>query len=112
MCNVAPLVRLPSGLFIQIGQHACGCQERTNVSPSFLQAFEWQDSKTARSLVYLQLLEDKVIKVLDSKRTVVRSIGLENQEQVETILSNNRGYKSLLLKIPKEYDLVGYSGPK
>ncbi|XP_015262377.1 PREDICTED: dual oxidase 2-like [Gekko japonicus] len=71
-----------------------------------LSAFEWQDPKTATSQVYLQLHEDKVIKVLDSKLAVVRSINLKNQQQVETILSNNKGNKTLLLKIPKEYDLV------
>ncbi|KAJ6664098.1 hypothetical protein lerEdw1_008313 [Lerista edwardsae] len=73
---------------------------------SFLLAFEWHDPKTASSLVYLQLHDDKVIKVLDSKLAMLRSISLKTQQQVETILSSNKGNKTMLLKIPKEYDLV------
>ncbi|XP_063170259.1 dual oxidase 2 [Candoia aspera] len=76
------------------------------VSAEGIQAFEWQDSKSDSSLVYIQLQEDKVIKVLDSKLAVVRSITLKSQQKVETIMSNNRGSKAILLKIPKEYDLV------
>ncbi|XP_061451047.1 dual oxidase 2 [Rhineura floridana] len=79
---------------------------RAEVSVEGIQAFEWQDPKTASSLVYLQLHEDKVIKVLDGKLAVLRSICLKSQQQVETVLSNNKGNKTLLLKIPKEYDLV------
>ncbi|XP_066491545.1 dual oxidase 2 [Tiliqua scincoides] len=80
--------------------------DRTEVSADGIQAFEWHDPKTASSVVYLQLHEDKVIKVLDSKLAVLRSISLKTQQQVETILSNNKGNKTMLLKIPKEYDLV------
>ncbi|XP_007424741.1 dual oxidase 2 [Python bivittatus] len=76
------------------------------VSAEGTQAFEWQGSKTDSSLVYIQLKEDRVIKVLDSKLAVVRSITLKSQQKVETIMSNNRGSKAILLKIPKEYDLV------
>ncbi|XP_054858275.1 dual oxidase 2 [Eublepharis macularius] len=80
--------------------------ERSEAVSEGIPAFEWQDPKSSASQVYLQLHEDKVIKVLDSKLAVVRSINLRSQQQVETILSNNRGNKALLLKIPKEYDLV------
>ncbi|XP_060115958.1 dual oxidase 2 [Heteronotia binoei] len=80
--------------------------ERSEAFSEGISAFEWQDPKTATSQVYLQLHEDKVIRVLDGKLAMVRSINLKHQQQVETILSNNKGNKSLLLKIPKEYDLV------
>ncbi|KAM6426630.1 dual oxidase 2 [Liasis olivaceus] len=79
---------------------------RPEVSAEGTPAFEWQGSKTDSSLVYIQLKEDRVIKVLDSKLAVVRSITLKSQQKVETITSNNRGSKAILLKIPKEYDLV------
>uniref|UniRef100_A0A670ZBK2 NAD(P)H oxidase (H2O2-forming) n=1 Tax=Pseudonaja textilis TaxID=8673 RepID=A0A670ZBK2_PSETE len=69
-------------------------------------ALEWHGFKIDTSLVYIQLKEDKVIKVLDCKLAVVRSITLRSQQKVETIMSNNRGNKTILLKIPKEYDLV------
>lgn len=69
-------------------------------------ALEWHGFKTESSLVYIQLNEDKVIKVLDGKLAVVRSITLRSQQKVETIMSHNRGSRTILLKIPKEYDLV------
>ncbi|XP_077174273.1 dual oxidase 2 [Paroedura picta] len=81
-------------------------KERSETFSEGISAFEWQDPKTSTTQIYLQLHEDKVIKVLDSKLAVSRSINLKSQQQVETILSNNKGSKTLLLKIPKEYDLV------
>ncbi|XP_053129203.1 dual oxidase 2-like isoform X1 [Hemicordylus capensis] len=80
--------------------------EQAEVRAEGIQAFEWQDPKTTSSLVYVQLQDDKVIKVLDSKLAVLRSISLKTQQQVETVMSDNKGNKTLLLKIPKEYDLV------
>ncbi|XP_026565713.1 dual oxidase 2 [Pseudonaja textilis] len=77
-----------------------------DVSAEGTQALEWHGFKIDTSLVYIQLKEDKVIKVLDCKLAVVRSITLRSQQKVETIMSNNRGNKTILLKIPKEYDLV------
>ncbi|CAI5793052.1 dual oxidase 2 [Podarcis lilfordi] len=79
---------------------------QAEISADSIHAFEWQDPKTDSSLVYLQLQEDKGIRVLDSKLAVLRSIFLKSQQKVETVLSNNKGNKTLLLKIPKEYDLV------
>uniref|UniRef100_A0ABM5EXE9 NAD(P)H oxidase (H2O2-forming) n=1 Tax=Pogona vitticeps TaxID=103695 RepID=A0ABM5EXE9_9SAUR len=79
---------------------------KAEVNADGIQAFEWQDPKTTSSPIYLQLQEDRVIKVLDSNLAVLRSITLKSQQPVETILSNNKGRKTLLLKIPKEYDLV------
>ncbi|KYO21449.1 dual oxidase 2 [Alligator mississippiensis] len=69
-------------------------------------ALEWQGPKTDSYLIYIQLHSDKMIKVLDSRLSVLRSINLHAQQQLDVILSNNKGNKALLLKIPKEYDLV------
>nr|XP_060611324.1 dual oxidase 2 [Anolis sagrei ordinatus] len=80
--------------------------DRTEVNVDGVQAFEWQDSKTPSCPVYLQLHEGRLIKVFDSKLSVLRTITLKSQQPLETILSNNKGNKTLLLKIPKEYDLV------
>uniref|UniRef100_A0A8C3RBI4 NAD(P)H oxidase (H2O2-forming) n=1 Tax=Cyanoderma ruficeps TaxID=181631 RepID=A0A8C3RBI4_9PASS len=66
----------------------------------------WHGPKTDNSPVYIQLQADKVLKVLDSRGSVVRSINLKAHQRVEVILSNNKGNKALLLKSPKEYDLV------
>nr|XP_016852928.1 PREDICTED: dual oxidase 2 [Anolis carolinensis] len=80
--------------------------DRREVNAEGVQAFEWQDSKTTSCPVYLQLHEGGLIKVFDSNLSVLRTITLKSQQPLETILSNNKGNKTLLLKIPKEYDLV------
>ncbi|XP_069480819.1 dual oxidase 1-like [Ambystoma mexicanum] len=69
-------------------------------------ALEWQGAKEPRHPVFLQLNTKHVIRVLDSRSTVLRTINLQNHEQVDAIQSNNKGCKALMLKIPKEYDLV------
>uniref|UniRef100_A0A674JTR4 NAD(P)H oxidase (H2O2-forming) n=1 Tax=Terrapene triunguis TaxID=2587831 RepID=A0A674JTR4_9SAUR len=79
---------------------------RKEVSGEGVQALEWLGPKTDSNLIYLQLHPDKIIKVLDSRRAMLRSISLKNQQQVDMVLSINKGNKALLLKIPKEYDLV------
>lgn len=67
---------------------------------------EWHGPKTDSSPVYIQLQADKVLKVLDGRGAVLRSINLKDHQRVEVILSSNKGSKALLLKSPKEYDLV------
>lgn len=72
---------------------------------------EWHGPKTDNSPVYIQLQADKILKVLDSRGSVLRSINLKAHQRVEVILSNNKGNKALLLKSPKEYDLVSTTVP-
>lgn len=67
---------------------------------------EWHGPKTDSSPVYIQLQADKVLKVLDRRGCALRNISLKAHQSVEVILSSNRGNKALLLKSPKEYDLV------
>lgn len=67
---------------------------------------EWHGPKTDSSPVYIQLQADKVLKVLDGRGSVLRVISLKAHQRVEVILSSNKGNKALLLKSPKEYDLV------
>uniref|UniRef100_A0A8V5HDX9 NAD(P)H oxidase (H2O2-forming) n=1 Tax=Melopsittacus undulatus TaxID=13146 RepID=A0A8V5HDX9_MELUD len=67
---------------------------------------EWHGPKTDSSPVYIQLQADEVLKVLDRTGSVLRSISLKAYHRVEVILSSNKGNKALLLKSPKEYDLV------
>ena len=51
-------------------------------------------------------LQPGQIRVVDGRLTVLRTIQLRPPQQVNLILSSNRGRRALLLKIPKEYDLV------
>ncbi|XP_072201624.1 dual oxidase 2 isoform X2 [Excalfactoria chinensis] len=79
---------------------------RREVTGEAVQAMEWHGPKTDSSLVYIQLQADKVLKVLDGRGLVLRCVSLKAQQKVEVILSSNKGNKALLLKSPKEYDLV------
>ncbi|CAN8187861.1 unnamed protein product [Coccothraustes coccothraustes] len=87
-------------------QRKQGTSVRREVSGEAIHAMEWHGPKTDNCPVYIQLQADKVLKVLDSRGSVLRSINLKAQPRVEVILSNNKGNKALLLKSPKEYDLV------
>ncbi|NXJ11643.1 DUOX2 oxidase, partial [Odontophorus gujanensis] len=79
---------------------------RREVTGEAVHAMEWHGPKTDSSFVYIQLQADKALKVLDGRGLVLRSISLKDQQRVEVILSSNKGNKALLLKSPKEYDLV------
>ncbi|NWT05500.1 DUOX2 oxidase, partial [Mionectes macconnelli] len=83
-----------------------GASVRTKVTGEATHAMEWHGPKTDSCPVYIQLQADKVLKVLDGRGSVMRSINLKAYQRVEVILSNNKGNKALLLKSPKEYDLV------
>ncbi|XP_051776570.1 dual oxidase 1 [Erpetoichthys calabaricus] len=69
-------------------------------------ACEWQGPKEPFREVSLSYEDNKWIKVLDSRLAPVRTVNLHSQSHVTVIKSNNKGQKALLLKIPKEYDLV------
>ncbi|XP_034794573.1 dual oxidase 1 isoform X2 [Pan paniscus] len=70
-----------------------------------MEALEWQGHKEPCRpvLVYLQ---PRQIRVVDGRLTVLRTIQLQPPQKVNLVLSSNRGRRTLLLKIPKEYDLV------
>ncbi|XP_054024899.1 dual oxidase 2 [Dryobates pubescens] len=87
-------------------QRKHSCSVRREVTGEALQAMEWHGPRTDRTLVYIQLPADRVLKVLDGRGSVLRSINLGAQPRVEVILSNSKGSRALLLKSPKEYDLV------
>ncbi|XP_053449568.1 dual oxidase 1 isoform X3 [Nycticebus coucang] len=70
-----------------------------------VEALEWQGRKEPCRPVLVHLQPGQ-IRVVDSRLTVLRTIQLRPPQQVNLILSNNRGHRTLLLKIPKEYDLV------
>ncbi|XP_060228150.1 dual oxidase 2 [Meriones unguiculatus] len=69
-------------------------------------AMEWPGPKEGSYPVTLQLFPDRCLRVLDRRLTLLRTIQLQPPQQVNLVLSSNRGCRTLLLKIPKEYDLV------
>ncbi|XP_036299102.1 dual oxidase 1 isoform X1 [Pipistrellus kuhlii] len=70
-----------------------------------VEALEWQGRKEPCRPVLVHLQPGQV-RVLDCRLSVLRTIQLRPPQKVNLILSNNRGHRTLLLKIPKEYDLV------
>lgn len=69
-------------------------------------AMEWPGPSEKSYPITIQLLPDGHLQVLDRRLSVLRTIQLQPSQQVNLILSSNRGCRTLLLKIPKEYDLV------
>lgn len=67
---------------------------------------EWLGPKQRSYPIAIQLLPDRSLQVLDRRLSVLRTVQLQPPQQVSLILSNNHGSLALLLKIPKEYDLV------
>ena len=74
-------------------------------------AMEWPGPRERGYPVTIQLLPDRRLQVVDRRLSVLRTIQLQPPQQVNLILSSNRGCRVLLLKIPKEYDLVWPSQP-
>lgn len=68
-------------------------------------ALEWQGRREPCRPVLVHLQPGQ-IRVLDGRLSLLRIIQLRPLQQISLILSNNRGCRTLLLKIPKEYDLV------
>ncbi|XP_041442661.1 dual oxidase 1 isoform X2 [Xenopus laevis] len=79
---------------------------RQSLPAEGIPAQEWQGPKEPICSVILQIDPQNVIKVLDSRCAIRRTITLQSQKNVIVIQSNNHGSKTLLIKIPKEYDLV------
>uniref|UniRef100_A0A8C2VLB6 NAD(P)H oxidase (H2O2-forming) n=1 Tax=Chinchilla lanigera TaxID=34839 RepID=A0A8C2VLB6_CHILA len=70
-----------------------------------VEALEWQGHKEPSRPVRVHLQPGQ-IRVVDGRLTTLRTVQLRPPQQVHLILSSNRGRRTLLLKIPKEYDLV------
>ncbi|MEJ1278672.1 hypothetical protein NN561_009594 [Cricetulus griseus] len=70
-----------------------------------VEALEWQGRKEPCRPVLVHLQPGQ-IRVVDGRLTVLRTIQLRPPQQVSLILSSNHRRRTLLLKIPKEYDLV------
>ncbi|XP_075386869.1 dual oxidase 2 isoform X2 [Tenrec ecaudatus] len=79
---------------------------RKDTAKDGVPATEWPGPKEKSYPIIIQLLTDRGLQVLDRQLAVLRIIQLRPEQQVNLILSSDRGCRALLLKIPKEYDLV------
>ncbi|XP_062276975.1 dual oxidase 1 [Scomber scombrus] len=69
-------------------------------------AYEWQGHKKPLHPVSVVIDEKRRLEVLDRSGSPLRSLNLGNQGNLDVLLSNDCHHKALLLKVPKEYDLV------
>ncbi|XP_064192034.1 dual oxidase 1-like [Anguilla rostrata] len=70
-------------------------------------AFEWQGPRQPQQPVGLEVdLQNRSLRVTDASGSNLRSLSLPSQGHLDALLSSNRQRRALLLKIPKEYDLV------
>ncbi|XP_028263680.1 dual oxidase 2 isoform X2 [Parambassis ranga] len=80
--------------------------DRTEEPAVGITAYEWQGHKKEMHLVSLELDEKRKLQIFDSSRSSNRCINLHHQHHLDVLLSSDRHRKALLLKVPKEYDLV------
>ncbi|KAG8440375.1 hypothetical protein GDO86_006217 [Hymenochirus boettgeri] len=92
--------------FKKIQNKRAVCSVKLMLSDEGIPALEWQGPKEAMCTVLLHLHPHQVLKVLDFRCNVRRTVSLQGHENINVIQSNSHGCKTLLVKIPKEYDLV------
>lgn len=69
-------------------------------------AYEWQGHNKPLHPVSMVVDEKERLQVYDRSGPALRSLSLSNQSYLDVFLSSDRQRKALLLKVPKEYDLV------
>uniref|UniRef100_A0A671NVC6 NAD(P)H oxidase (H2O2-forming) n=1 Tax=Sinocyclocheilus anshuiensis TaxID=1608454 RepID=A0A671NVC6_9TELE len=72
----------------------------------FYSAKEWLGHNTAPRQVALAFNEKTVLQTFDENGSLLSSHSLGNQDHLNVLISNDHQHRALLLKIPKEYDLV------
>ncbi|CAL8356743.1 unnamed protein product [Lota lota] len=80
--------------------------KRTEEPASGIAAYEWLGPKKPLQSVSVEVEEKRRVRVFDHAGSVVRCLNLCNQTNLNILLSNDHHQKVLLLKVPKEYDLV------
>ncbi|XP_037539498.1 dual oxidase 1 [Nematolebias whitei] len=68
-------------------------------------AYEWHGHEKQLQPVSVEV-EKRRLQVFDRSGPSHRCLNLGNQDYIDVLLSNDRYHKALLLKVPKEYDLV------
>uniref|UniRef100_A0A673I607 NAD(P)H oxidase (H2O2-forming) n=1 Tax=Sinocyclocheilus rhinocerous TaxID=307959 RepID=A0A673I607_9TELE len=69
-------------------------------------AKEWLGHNTAPRQVTLAFNEKKVFQTFDKNGSLLSSHSLGSQDHLNVLISNDHQHRALLLKIPKEYDMV------
>ncbi|KAM9753466.1 dual oxidase 1 [Menidia menidia] len=79
--------------------------DRTEEPAVGITAYEWHGHEKQLHPVSVEV-EKRRVQVSDRSGSTLRSLSLGNQDHLDVLLSNGRHHKALLLKVPKEYDLV------
>uniref|UniRef100_A0A671MYW1 NAD(P)H oxidase (H2O2-forming) n=1 Tax=Sinocyclocheilus anshuiensis TaxID=1608454 RepID=A0A671MYW1_9TELE len=72
----------------------------------FCSAKEWLGHNTAPRQVTLAFNKKKVFQTFDKNGSLLSSHSLGSQDHLNVLISNDHQHRALLLKIPKEYDMV------
>ncbi|XP_047452502.1 dual oxidase 1 [Mugil cephalus] len=80
--------------------------DRTEEPAVGITAYEWQGHKKPLHPVSVEVDKKRRLYVFDRCGSTQRCLSLSNQDHLDVLLSNDRHHKALLLKVPKEYDLV------
>uniref|UniRef100_A0A4W5PR18 NAD(P)H oxidase (H2O2-forming) n=1 Tax=Hucho hucho TaxID=62062 RepID=A0A4W5PR18_9TELE len=78
------------------------------LSLSLSQACEWQGPKKPLFPVSLLIDDRRKLQMFDRSGPALRSLSLGTQTHLDVLLSSNNYRRALLMKVPKEYDLVLY----
>lgn len=79
---------------------------RTEEPAVGITAYEWQGHKKQLHPVSMEVDEKRRLQVFDRSGSAHRFLNLGNQDYLDVVLSSDRHHRALLLKVPKEYDLV------
>ncbi|KAM3870374.1 dual oxidase 1 [Diretmus argenteus] len=80
--------------------------DRTEESAVGIMAYEWQGPKKPRHPISVKVDEKRRLQIFERTGPALRCLNLGNQDYLDVLLSNDRSHNALLLKVPKEYDLV------
>ncbi|XP_030621162.1 dual oxidase 1 [Chanos chanos] len=69
-------------------------------------ACEWQGPNEPPREISLVMDNNKKLQIFNHSNSPVRSLNLDTQDYLDVMLSSDRQQNALLLKLPKEYDLV------
>ncbi|XP_049580579.1 dual oxidase 2 [Syngnathus scovelli] len=79
---------------------------RTAAIVSGFAACEWLNHKKPLHPVMVEVIEERKLQIRDRSGATLRCLNLNKQHRLNVLLSYDRHQKALLLKVPKEYDLV------
>ncbi|XP_069121720.1 dual oxidase-like [Argopecten irradians] len=88
----------------QVSRQSRDAEFNTKEMQSFM-AFEWLGEKLSTRPVFVKLRPKCTVELTNSRGTRLRTLGLGHSSDVEIYNSTNKGRTTLMIKVPKEYDM-------